>query len=240
MKAFFFKSRKMKLFFVWFLCIVFILFINSVGENINDRTVAVSVFVCGGSTFLFWSYKNRISRIFGAWSPRKKFILIGSLGAAWAECVFWFFEKVFGASGVAASPNLALDLLITMPWYIIMVWLLFKVETHYRYTYTEILLLGGVYELGADGILGQVLGRLAGEGLTGEGLLFVVMVLPLFVIVYSIIVLPPTSVVRKEIAEIRKTQPDKTHKYWYGLLPLLGLIPFSVYVLLLLSILSSL
>ncbi len=153
---------------------------NLAGENINDRTVAVSVFVCGISTFFFWSYKKRIARVFSTWSPRRKFIVIGSLGAVWAECVFWFFEKVFSASGVAASPNVVLDLLITMPWYIMMVWLLFIVETKYYYTYTEILLLGGVYELGADGFLGQVL-----EGVTGESLL-VVIFFPMFVIVYSI------------------------------------------------------
>lgn len=141
---------------------------------------------------------------------------------------------MFNASGVAASPNFIVDLLITMPWYLIMVWLLFVVETKYYYTYTEILLLGGVYELGADGILGQIL-----EGVTGESLL-VFLVFPLFVIVYSIIVLPPTYLVRKEIAEIRKMNPGRTHKYRYGLLPLLGLIPFFVYVLVLLSILYSL
>jgi hypothetical protein len=220
LKTFFFQSRKMNLFFIWVIFIVFLLFAWVIGESSNDRTVAVSALVCGGSTFLFWSYKKRIS-IKSSLSPRVKFVLIGGLGAVWAEFVFWFFEKVFGASGVAASPVLALDLLVTMPWYIMMLFLLFKVETKYHYSYTEILLLGGLYELGADGIFGQVL-----EGLTLSGLFLVVMVVPLFVIVYSIMVLPPSYLLRDEINRIRETTPQGTHKYRYALLPLLGLIPY--------------
>jgi len=249
LKAFFFASLKRKLFFVWFALIVFLV-IASMGGGSHDVTVAVSIFVCGGSTFLFWNYRKRFYELFSfSWSPRKKFVVVGSLCAAYAEFVFWFFEKLFGAEGVAASPNLGLDLLITMPWYVLMVYLLFKVETKYYYSYFEILLLGGIYELGADGIVGQML-----EGLTPAGILAVILVIPEFVIVYSIIVLPPTYLLQNE-RDIARTGEDDTriygeedkrihkkgnHRYWYGLLPLLGLIPFTIYVLLLLGILSAL
>lgn len=220
------------LFFVWFILIVVLIFIWIAGENINDRTVGVSAIVCGGSTFLFWNYREKLSEIVKfTMSPRKKFVLVGSLGAVWAEFVFWFFEKIFGASGVAASPHLGLDLLITMPWYMILLLLLFKVETKYHYSYTEILLLGGVYELGADGIFAQLL-----EGLTLPNLFLVIMVVPLFVIVYSVIVLPPSYVLRKEIDAMRTKHPEGDHKYRYGLLPLLGLIPYAFYVIFLLLV----
>jgi hypothetical protein len=236
LKEFFFRSRKMKLFLVWFIGIVFLLFVWIGGESVNDRTVAVSAIVCGGSTFFFWSYRAKISNFFHfALSPRKKFVLIGSIGAAWAEFIFWFFEKVFGAFGVAASPNLVLDLIITMPWYIMMLFLLFKVETKYSYSFTEIVLFGGIYELGADGIFGQVF-----SGLTLPNLLLTILMLPLFVIVYSVIVLPPTYVLRREIEDIRTLWPEGTHKYWYGLYPLAGLIPYSVYAIVLLLFLSML
>jgi hypothetical protein len=224
LKAFFFRSRAMKLFSVWVAFILFLIFLWIVGENSNDKAVGVSALVCGGSTFLFWNYRKRLSTLCNLpVSTRKKFVFVSSLGAVWAEFVFWFFEKVFSAHGVAASSNLGLDLLITMPWYIIMGFLLFRVETTYCYSSTEILLLGGIYELGADGIFGQIL-----EGLTAEGLLLVGMVTPLFVMVYSIIVLPPTYLFRREIALLRRE--EGTHKYRYGLLPLLGLIPYSVYI----------
>jgi hypothetical protein len=212
---------------------MFLIFAWIAGESSSDRTVGVSALVCGGSTFLFWNYRAKIRNQYRiTWSPRKEFVFVGSLGAAWAECVFWFFEKWFGAAGVAASPNLVLDLVITMPWYVIMLFLLYKVETTYHYTFTEVLLLGGLYELGADGIFGQVL-----EGLTVPNLFLTVMVFPLFVIVYSVIVLPPTYLLRKEMSS---TRVKKGHKYWYGLLPLLGLIPFALYIFILMGLLSAL
>jgi hypothetical protein len=230
LKAFFFHSRKMKVFSVWFFFIAFLLIVNILGESDYDRAVAGSAFVCGGSTVIFWNYRKKISQsIKGRWSPRKTFVLVGGLGAVWAEVIFWFFEKVFGTTGVAASPHLGVDLLITMPWYILMLFLLFTVETRYNYSLTEILLLGGIYELGADGILGQML-----EG-AGIGLIYVFGVIPLFVMVYSVIVLPPSYIMQKEIADIRKTRSQKPHKI-YGLLPLAGLIPFTVYVIVLLSL----
>lgn len=229
LKTFFFTSRKMKLSLIWFIFIIFLFLVWIAGENKNDRTVAVSVLVCGASTFVFWSYKTRISEIFAfSLSPRKKFVLVGGLGAVWVESVFWFLEKVFGASGVAANPNLAIDLLATMPWYIMMVFLLFEVETKYHYSYTEVLFLGGIYELGADGIFGQSM-----QGLTPAGLFLVVLVIPMFVIVYSFIVLPPTYLLRKEIDKMREMKGrGQGHRYWYALLPLLGLIPYFAMVFL--------
>jgi hypothetical protein len=122
--------------------------------------------------------------------------------------------------------------LITMPWYVLMVFLLYKVETRYHYSYYEILLLGGIYELGADGIVGQLFELNMGN------ILFVLLVIPEFVIVYSIIVLPPTYVLRKD--NDMPVLEEGCRKYRYGLLPLVGLIPFAVYVLLFLGILSTL
>lgn len=234
-RQFFFQSRRMKLFFVWAMCIALILFANIIGESAEDRTVACSAFVCAGTTFLFWSYRKRVSRLLGvSWSPRKKFVAVGSVGAAWVEVVFWVLEKGFGASGVAANSNLLLDLVITMPWYVIMLWLLYTVETRYSYSYTEILFLGGIYELGADGILGQAM-----KGLTVSGIVLTVMMMPLFVTVYSVMVLPPSFIVRKEIDEVRRRRPPGTHKYWGGLVPLIGLLPFAFFIVLVLLIVGT-
>ena len=71
--------------------------------------------------------------------------------ATWAETAFWAAEKATGATGVAASPNLLLDLLVTMPWYVAMVAALWIVQRHFRYPWTTVALLGGLYEVGADG-----------------------------------------------------------------------------------------
>jgi hypothetical protein len=229
LRSFFFESRKMKIFFIWFLLIMILLFIWIGNGPVNDRTVAVSAMTCGLSTVLFWNFREKIAGMWNvSWSPRKSFVLIGGLGAVWVETIFWFFEKLFGASGVAASPHLGVDLLVTMPWYIMMVYLLFSTQIQHSYSYTEILLLGGIYELGADGIFGQML-----EGITLEGLILVSFMIPLFVMVYSFIVLPPTYILRKKIESIRTPRPEKgVHRMFGGLRPLLGLIPYFVLTLL--------
>ncbi|MFQ6121216.1 MAG: hypothetical protein ACE5KE_15170, partial [Methanosarcinales archaeon] len=160
MKEFFTSTKKMKLFGIWLSFIVLLCIIWIVSGNPNDVTVAVSTFVCGLSTIAFWSYRLKFKTRIKRWkvNPRKKFVLIGSIGALWVEFIFWFFEKIFGAEGVAASPNLFLDFAVTMPWYIMMLFLIWKVLNKYPYSLKEITLLGGIYELGADGFVGAFLG----------------------------------------------------------------------------------
>jgi hypothetical protein len=77
----------------------------------------------------FWNFRTPLTSFVSRWgaSPRTKFILIGSAGAIWVESLFWSVERIFGITGVAATPNLAVDLLATMPWYVLMIALLWKV-----------------------------------------------------------------------------------------------------------------
>ena len=70
------------------------------------------------------------------------------------ETLFLVVEKIFGAVGIAAHPNLLLDLIMTMPWYIGMTWIFVRVQKDERFSPAAVLLLGAIYELGADGIVG--------------------------------------------------------------------------------------
>ena len=202
LKQFLFGSRKRILFSIWLFVILFICGIWILGGNVNDRTVGISAFFCGLSTFIFWSHRERVVPKIKRWNaiPRTKFILIGTLGALWVEFIFWFFEKIFGAAGVAADPNFILDLIITMPWYILMIALLWKVETAYRYTLTDLLLLGGIYEFGIDGFVGSFLGGT----LSLAAILLIFFLIPLFVVVYSFIILPCSTLLREDIDRIRE------------------------------------
>jgi len=202
LKQFLFSSKKRILFSIWLLGIIFICLMWVIGKNVNDRTVSISTLFSGLSTFVFWCYRKKIAPIIKRWSaaPRTKFILIGSFGAVWIEFIFWLFEKIFGAIGVAASPNFILDLIATMPWYILMIVLLWRIELSYEYTFTELLLLGGVYELGADGFIGSFL-----EGTFSlSAILMILLVIPLFVVVYSFMILPCSSLLKEEINRIRE------------------------------------
>lgn len=223
-------SRPRVLFTVWLSLVALIVLVWLAGPKANDRTVALSTIVCGLFTVGLWCSRVPLARVIARWgaSPRAKFVLIGSLGAAWVETVFWALEKVLHAKGVAASPNLAIDLLVTMPWYVLMVALLYRVEVTHRYSLYEVLLLGGVYELGADGIVGPFVGG----AFSIVSMPIVVLLIPMFVVVYSFMVLPPSVLLREEIGRLREGKgagpvPGPS-RYAYALLPLLGLVPYII------------
>jgi hypothetical protein len=216
-------------FTVWLSAIVFIQLVWVLDGKATDRTVAVSLLACGLTTTAMWCSRDRLARAVGRWgaSPATKFVLIGSLGAAWVETVFWALEKAFHAKGVAASPNLAVDLLVTMPWYVMMVALLFRVERAHAYSPYEVLLLGGVYELGADGIIGPFIGGKFSAGSLPIALLLV----PMFVVAYSLMVLPPTVLLAEDVGRLRggaAAPAGDARRYAYALLPLVGLVPYLV------------
>lgn len=92
-----------------------------------------------------------------AQNPLRSAFVLGSVNAMMAETIFWAFERFYGASGVAAHPNLLLDLILTMPWYIGMVYLFVRVQQRQRFGTAVLFLLAGLYEMGADGIVGGVI-----------------------------------------------------------------------------------
>lgn len=203
----------------------------------ENFTLGVSIILSGLYTLLllltkpFWLEKL-------AQKPLQGAILIGSLNAAVIETLFLVVEKVFGASGVAAHPNLLLDLLITMPWYLGMVWIFSRVQKTERFPASAVLLLGAVYELGADGIIGGlILPSLMGNPPDPvEFLVFIPLVsFWQFIPVYSSMVLPPAWVLEASRAD----QPHSRPRCSRGLLLLLWLGPYLLYAVVLLLMISS-
>jgi hypothetical protein len=231
MRRFLFASWKRKLFAAWLL-ISLVLWL--LAEEMETRISGIGLLFCGFSVFLFWGLKKPISNKIRTWNigPKKKFILIGSLGAVWVESIFWMLETLSGVEGVASDPNFFLNLLGTMPWYILMVFFLWKVEIAHRYSYTALLMLGGIYDLFADGVLGILLARQSLAILP-----FLIIFLPNFVVSYSFMILPPSFLLREETDKIRIAgkRRNERYKYLYGLLPLVGLILYSIVIILLMS-----
>ncbi|MFQ5871659.1 MAG: hypothetical protein ACE5IB_05840, partial [Candidatus Geothermarchaeales archaeon] len=190
-------SKRQKLFVAWLSSVAFVIALSTLTGGANELTVALSTFVCGITTLVFWLSRDRLVELSGRWKTRPglKFVLAGALGAAWVEFVFWGFERVLGAEGIAASPDLLVDYVATMPWYLMMLALLWRVVNRYRYSPGEILFLGGIYELGADGLFAPTF---AGQ-LTFSGLMATLAVVPLFVVVYSPMVLPPVYLLSREL-----------------------------------------
>jgi hypothetical protein len=227
LKRLLFGNRARKVLAAWMSIWIFLEIINLFWGNAHDQVVAYSLFICAGSTVLVWTYRDVLTGWVLKWgaSPRTKFIVIGSLGAAFAEYVFWQFEKLYGITGVAANPNLAVDLLVTMPWYIMMIALLWMVETRYKYSFAELFVLGGVYELGADGLVGSVMGGTF-SAITVPALIALI---PFFALVYAIMVIPCSAIMKDEVDAVRKARPAPTgNRHIYSMLPWLGLIPYFV------------
>ncbi|MHA1488713.1 MAG: hypothetical protein ACTSRI_03545 [Promethearchaeota archaeon] len=178
----------------------------------------------GCSTIIFWLIRNKLKKLVKDWNirPKKKFVIIGSIGAIYVETIFWIIGRLSGYIGLATHPNLLIDLIITVPWYIAMECLLWNVETKKKYYYLEILILGGIYDFFTDGIIGSIFNLNFSVWI----LIQLIILYPIFLITYSFIVLPPSFLLEDEIEEIIKERKYnfETNKWILGLYPLAGLI----------------
>jgi hypothetical protein len=163
--------------------------------------------------------------------------LLGIANAVVVETLFWIAERLMGATGIAASDNLLLDLVITMPWYIGMVMIFVRVQNRRRFPAAVILLLGALYEMGADGVVGgQIMPLLMGEQIDvlGAWLALVLLMFWQFIPVYSSMVLPPAWLIETIPAE----PPPDSPAWLDALKPLLWLIPYCVYLMGLLIVIA--
>lgn len=231
------------------------------GASPEDRTLGLSILLSGVYTLLlYWTRSRWLPRL--ADRPLRNAIILGSINAAVIETLFLVIEKIMGASGVAAHPNLALDLVLTMPWYIGMVIIFVRVQQIRRFSPWIVLLLGGIYEIGADGMVG---GTFGGDVFTPA---FWV-ILPtlywwLFIPVYSSMVLPPAWVIEQVSPprDVEHRQTTNERKNWFqralaaytrwitpqpagpawrdALRPLLWLLPFVCYLAIFLLVVAVL
>ncbi len=157
----------------------------------------------------------------------------GIFNAALIEAEFWAFELIFGGSGIAASSNLVLDWLLTMPWYIGMVVLFVRGQNRSRFPPVVLLLLSGLYEAGADGVVGgQVLPWISGHAvslLPTWGFLLSIAFWE-FIPVYSSMILPAAWVITAAPTPV----PPPQRRWRDALLPLAWLFPYTVYLVLML------
>lgn len=205
----------------------------------ENQTLAASIGAAGLYTLLLRA-SRRWWLPFLAKRPLRNATFFGIFNAALIETEFLVFEKFFGATGVAAHPNLLVDFLLTMPWYIGMVSIFVLIQYRHRFSAATVLFLGGVYEIGGDGVAGQV-GELFGGNFQLFSLEYWAMIAFLFlwafIPVYSSMVLPPSWVIASGQAPTSKLILPRGLA---GLLPLAWLLPFIVYILLVLVVLSAL
>lgn len=219
--------------FIWIIAIILMIlsFIVQVAGLFSDPasiTVSICYFICVLVTCIFiYIIKRRKAQ-----PPRPKnigfrFVLFGSLGAVAVETLFWFVEIIVGSEGVAAHPNIFVDLAVLMPWYISMITIFYFVNKKCGFSWKTTMLLGGLYEFVADGIVGHLL---AGNPITLEYIFMIPIFFGVFVFVYF-----PMLAMPIRYYDIKATTDVVLPRYkriLYGLMPILALIPFTFVFLL--------
>ena len=203
---------------------VVLLFVMVVSEPTpENKTLFVSIVLSGVYTVLLdWTRRWWLPRL--AARPLRNAMALGIFNAALIETLFLVVQHAFGAEGVAANPNLVMDLVLTMPWYIGVVVIFVRVQHRRRFSYAVVWLLGGLYEMGADGLIGGVF---EGTIFTWEGwVLLVTIAYWEFILVYSSLVLPPAWVIATS-----PPPPAPEGAPWRDAVrPLYWMLPFVVYL----------
>jgi hypothetical protein len=198
-----------------------------------ELTQLAAISTCAAVFSLGVWRRDDLQRIWSGLSigPSKKIFLAGGLGALFVETEYVVWQHVMGATGAAASPNLVLDLLETMPWYLLLLAFIGVALRHVRPSLFQMLLLGGVYELMSDGLLGSVLGRTL-----GSDWLFLLILVPIFTLVYSPIVALPALSVWKSYESLWTKSPPDGSKLWL-LFPCAAILIYAPYLILFLVVL---
>jgi len=214
-----FGSFPRVLFAIWMIIAVAMNLILS--TDLATKIKVLAIFISGASTILFWIAKKPIQKFLlkTKLSLKQKFVLLGSLGAIWVEFEFWFLGIIIFKVPIAAHENFLIDLLVTMPWYILMMFLLWGVQKKNSYSYYAIFVLGGIYDFCNDGLFGTILQ--VGTVPIGT-LILLVIVIPLFAINYSFMVLPASYILKSD--ESYSPRKGKLPKIFVWILPILGLI----------------
>ena len=219
---------------VWALIVL----VASEVSNKTPETLTYLLSIAGSGLYTLILYRTRsrwLPRLAG--HPLRNAMLLGIFNAAAIEALFLWIQNSLGAHGIAAADNLWLDLILTMPWYIGMVIIFVIIQNRQRFSTATILLLGGLYEVGADGIVGGlIIPAVSGLGANLPQWIILMVALSFWqlILVYSSMVLPPAWVIAMRPAPSPMTKRPLID----GLRPLAWLIPYTVYAIAVLIVLS--
>jgi hypothetical protein len=206
----------------------------------HNLTLMLAIQVSGLYTLI-------LSSLRGLWmpwlvkQPRRNACWLGIFNAALIETIFWGFQNLLGATDVAAHPHLLIDLALTMPWYAGMVVLFVRVQDRRRFSPSAVLLMGALYEVAADGLVGGlIIPWINGEPVDVVGSLALLAALAFwqFIPVYSSMVLPPAWVLEDPGVSASFSQAGRPA--WVDVLtPLLWMAPYTIYVIIIMAIMGG-
>jgi hypothetical protein len=224
------KEDRTRIVLVFGLAIVTFIILLMTLSNPTPRSITVLISIMSSGVYtllLYLTRKHWIALLAGR--PVRNACLLGIFNAAVVETIFWSWQSILGSSGVAASSNLLVDFIITMPWYTGMVILFVRAQDRRRFSISAILLLGGLYETGADGIVGNMI---FGHGMFSPGA-WVLLAISFwgFILVYSSMVILPALLIDRAAVNPKPSYPS-----WVDALsPFLWLILYAIYLAVLLG-----
>jgi hypothetical protein len=178
----------------WFVFDIILLIVWLSGPDNNNKVVATAVLTVGLLSFLFYEENN----VFTNWLARNnrfvflKFMSLGLIGAIVVEFIFWFWERAFGVLGVVANHDLFINWLVTLPIYFFVLLSFWFIQKRKNYSLGRVFVIGGIYELIAEGLIGGFF-----KGSILLGLVYGLIGLPIFMVVYSLMLLPPAIFLKK-------------------------------------------
>lgn len=189
-----FLERTPKLLLSWFVFDAILLVVWLSGSDNHHKVTVAAVLTIGLLSFLFyeesghfinWLAKNRRLNFL-------KFLLLGLSGAIVVELVFLFWQKALGTFVIPTDQNFILDFGITLLIYSIILAFFWFIQKVKNYSLGKVFVFGGVCELIVE---------MAVAGIFKQGILlslfYGLISLPLFMIAFSLILLPPALFLKK-------------------------------------------
>lgn len=190
-----FLEKVPKFLLSWFVFDLILLIVWLSGPDNNNKVVATAVLTIGLLSFLFYEENNSLTN----WLSRNgrfiffKFMSLGLIGAILSEIIFWFWEKaLIGREGVIISQSLLTDWMVTLPVYFLILLSFWFIQKRKNYSLGRVFVIGGVYELIAEGLVGGFF-----KGSILFSLIYGIIGLPIFMVVYSLILLLPAIFLKK-------------------------------------------
>ncbi len=198
---------------------------NATGENI---AIFFAIVLSGSYTLLLY-----FTRRF--WLPqlpethvRRNTAWIAFANALLVRVIILLFEQILQGSAASAGSSPYISLLLTLPWYVGLIYFFIQIQQKNRYHWTTVLLLAGFYEL----IFNLCVNGIVLPWLSGQPLPVLDSLLELLLTGYWQFVILNSSVFLSIAWIFENTSsgmlPPK-HSFWQIFFPLVWIFPYLVY-----------
>ena len=198
---------------------------NVTGENI---AILFAIAFSGSYTLLlYFTHRHWLPQLPETHIPRNA-AWIAFANAVLVRTVILLFSQILRDSTASAGSHPSINLLLTLPWYIGLIYFFIRIQQKNRYHWTVVLLLAGFYDFILNlCVNGIVLPLLSGQSLPVLGSFLELLFAGYwqFVILNSPIFLSITWILEKDSS----TVPSENRSFWQIFLPLVWIFPYLLY-----------